>query len=308
MRGDLNHHPPSPIEARLTRSSSSLGPAAYDWFRLIFIREGTAIVFSEFGKKPARPRDVVLVSPNVLCGCEPEGLITTTTVFIDQDFLADQVFWQHCDVLGDKLEVSQLLKGSYFQPAQMLRLAGTDFAEAVPQLDELTRASQVATSSENFLHREVLLLNIWRRMIPHIETTTVRPKAAHRRSTQPSLPRRRTLLPLRPEARKTAEMMRADLARRWTLAELAEVVHLSIPQFHRVFVDAYGKTPKTYLTMLRAVELARLLRETDLPIGVAMRQVGWNSRGEAARFFCQYVGLTPARYRATTRQYSRSRG
>jgi AraC-like DNA-binding protein len=74
-------------------------------------------------------------------------------------------------------------------------------------------------------------------------------------------------------------------------------VHLSPSQLGRVFVDAYGKSPMTYLMTLRAERLARLLRETDLPIEEAMREVGWRSRGHAARLFRQAVGVTPTQYR-----------
>lgn len=58
----------------------------------------------------------------------------------------------------------------------------------------------------------------------------------------------------------------------------------------------------TFLTTLRAEHLARLLRETNLPIEAAMGEVGWHSRGHAARQFRQAVGLTPARYRQRVRQ------
>ena len=72
---------------------------------------------------------------------------------------------------------------------------------------------------------------------------------------------------------------------------------MSVSQLVRVFTDAYGKTPVAFLTMIRAEELARLLRDTDLPIESAMRQVGWHSRGHAAQLFRQYVGITPIEYR-----------
>lgn len=71
-------------------------------------------------------------------------------------------------------------------------------------------------------------------------------------------------------------------------------------QLGRVFVDAI-----THLTVLRAEHLARLLRETDLPIEQAMREVGWYSRGHAARLFRQAVGVTPARYRERRRHNGR---
>lgn len=79
----------------------------------------------------------------------------------------------------------------------------------------------------------------------------------------------------------------------WTLGDFAGAVHVSVSQLGRVFVDAYGKTPMTYLSTLRVERLAWLLHETDLPIEQAMRQVGWHSRGHAARLFRQAVGPTP---------------
>lgn len=80
-------------------------------------------------------------------------------------------------------------------------------------------------------------------------------------------------------------------------------MHLSPSQIGRVFVDAYGKTPMTYLATVRAEHLARLLRDTNLPIEPAMRQVGWHSRGHAARVFRQVVGVTPTRYRQLLRKH-----
>ena len=88
----------------------------------------------------------------------------------------------------------------------------------------------------------------------------------------------------------------------WTLGRLAAAINLSPSQLGRIFVDAYGKTPMTYLTTVRAEHLARPLRETDLPIEAAMREVGWRSRGHAARMFRHAVGVTPTRYRLMIRQ------
>ncbi len=65
-----------------------------------------------------------------------------------------------------------------------------------------------------------------------------------------------------------------------------------------MFVDAYGKTPLAHLTMLRVEDMAQLLRETDLTIDAAARQVGGTNRGHVFRVFRQYVGVTPRRYRA----------
>src|SRR5699024_8617731 len=98
------------------------GHVAYDCVILIVIRAGSAILFSEFGERPIRPGDVVLLGANVLCGSEPEGHVTVTTIYADTDFLLDQLFWQHADVLRDRLDAQGLADAIYTEPAQVLRL------------------------------------------------------------------------------------------------------------------------------------------------------------------------------------------
>nr|WP_243729234.1 AraC family transcriptional regulator [Nesterenkonia sphaerica] len=268
--------------------------------RLVFLRSGTAVVYSEFGERPARPGDVLLLAANVLSGCHPEEPVTTTTVFLDFEYLVDKVFWQQSAVLADRLEACELLDQPYVEPAQLLRLSDEAFGRVLPWLDELTDLSNFENTATVFFEVERALLSVLQVVLPDIEVSSIRRSATQREAAKPTPPRRRAPRPLRPEARRAAEMLRSDLTHRWGLDELAEAAHLSVPQFHRVFIDAYGKTPQTYLTMLRAEELARLLRETDLPIEVAMRKVGWNTRGHAARFFRQHLGATPSRYRELT--------
>jgi AraC-like DNA-binding protein len=65
-----------------------------------------------------------------------------------------------------------------------------------------------------------------------------------------------------------------------------------------VFVDAYGKTPIAYLTMIRVERMAALLRETEHPIRLIARQVGWSDPDYATRQFRRCVGMTPRQYRA----------
>ncbi|EJF43570.1 hypothetical protein HMPREF1318_2523 [Actinomyces massiliensis F0489] len=43
-----------------------MGPVAYDCMKVVVIRSGTAVLFSEFGQKPIRPGDVLLLAPNTL--------------------------------------------------------------------------------------------------------------------------------------------------------------------------------------------------------------------------------------------------
>ena len=289
------------FESVLARTSTihrPVGPVAYDCVKLIIVRDGSAILFSEFGERPVRPGDVVLLGANVLCGSEPEGHVTVTTIYADTDFLLDQLFWQYADVLRDRLDAQGFADTIYTEPAQILRLGEDRSGMLMPWLDELVALSVDGHYRERFHRIQALWHAVIDQIAPFIRISPVRTSPHQRARIRPALPRDRRFTPLRAEARQVRDALRSDIARNWGLPELASMVHLSTKQLSRVFVDAYGKTPLTYLTMLRVEEMARLLRETDLTIEQAGRQVGWRSRNRASAAFRECVGITPSRYRA----------
>lgn len=285
------------ILARTRTVHRAVGPVAYDCVKVIVVRDGSAILFSEFGQKPVTVGDVILLGANTLCGSEPEGHITVTTVYLDTDYVVDQVFWQHAGLLHDRLDAQDFAEARYAEPAQILRLGEDRAGMLMPWLDELVRLSIDGRFAEHFYRMQALWFSIAHVIVPFIKVSPVRISASQRAHIRPTLPRDRRFAPLRAEARQVAELLREAPAEHWTLEGLAAKVHLSPSQLSRVFAEAYGKTPSAFLTMLRAELLARYLRETDLSIEAAMRKVGWRSRGHAARLFRQYVGVTPGRYR-----------
>ena len=46
---------------------------------------------------------------NTLCGAEPEGWVTTTTLYLDRDYVIDQVFWQYAEQFTDRLDAKAFL-------------------------------------------------------------------------------------------------------------------------------------------------------------------------------------------------------
>ena len=291
-----------PILARSRTIHTPTAPVAYDCVRLIFVRNGSAILLSEFGEKPVTVGDVIVLAANTLCGSEPEGSITVTTLYLDRDYIVDQVFWQHAALLADRLDAQDFAEELYSEPAQILQLGEDRAGMLMPWLDELVAHSLDGPSPDRFYRMQALLFAMLDVITPYVKTTPVRRSATQRREAHPSPPRLREFAPLRAEAQEAAELLQGASAERWTLQRLADAVHLSPSQLGRVFTDAYGKTPMTYLVTIRAERLALLLRGTDLPIEDAMRQVGWHSRGHAARMFRQAVGVTPSRYRQLARQ------
>lgn len=287
----------SPILARSGTIHRPIDPVAYDCVKLIFIRHGSAILLSEFGEKPVTVGDVVALGSNTLCGSEPEGSITVTTLYLDRDYVVDQVFWQHAALLADRLDAQDFADELYSEPAQILHLGEGRVGMLMPWLDEMVALSLDGPSPKKFYRLQALLFAVLDVVTPYVRTTEARRTPTQRRATREGPPLCRHFSPLRAEARTSVELLRSAPEQRWTLQQLASAVHLSPSQLGRLFVDAYGKTPMTYLSTLRAERLARLLRETDLPIEEAMRRVGWHSRGHAARMFRQAVGVTPTRYR-----------
>lgn len=299
---DSNQVPFVPIVVRTSTVRQPIAPVAHDCMKLIVVRSGSAILLSELGEKPVGVGDVVVLGTNTLCGSEPEGSITVTTLYVDHDYVIDQLFWQHAALLPDRWHTFDFAKELYSEPAQILHLGEDRVRMLTPWLDELVALSIEGPFAERFFRLQALMFAVFDIVSPFIRATPRRLSSTQRRTTHLGAPRHRHFVPMRAEARAAARLLRKAPARQWSLDELAATVHLSPSQFGRVFVKAYGKAPMTYLAMLRAERLACLLREDDFPIDVAMHQVGWHSRGHAARMFRQAIGVTPTRYRQLSRQ------
>lgn len=286
-----------PVWACTYAGSRPIGPAALDCVRVIVIRSGSALLVGELGQRLVKTGDVVLLAANVLCGSEPECHITLTTIHADTDYVIDQVYWQHAGLVRDRLDAQDFAATIYAEPAQVLSLGERQAEALTTWLDEMVALSAERPVARYFFRMQALWFSIAHVIAPFIKASPVRISAARPSHVRPTLPRERRFAPIREEARRVAELLRTSPERRWTLAALAMEVHLSPAQLGRVFVDAFGKTPLAFLTMVRAERLARYLRETDLTVTEAMWRVGWRSRSHGTELFRQYVGLTPGAYR-----------
>lgn len=263
------------------------------------VREGSAILFGDFGHRYLNFGDVVLISPFTLLGVEPEPSVTLTTLYVDNDYLVDQVFWQYATAFTDRLDTQTFLDSQTTDPARVIGLGETKAGLLTPWLDELTTLSANAPQPDRFYRLQALLFSIFDVVVPTLDATG---KERKRTSVLPRLPRHRTFAPIQCEVRIAAEMLREALAEEWTLDRLAESVHLSRSRLGRLFREAFGKTPIAYLTMLRAERMAELLRTTDAPIATIAMQVGWADPDYAARLFRQSVGHSPRQYRTLSRR------
>jgi AraC-like DNA-binding protein len=93
------------------------------------------------------------------------------------------------------------------------------------------------------------------------------------------------------------EAIHADPARQWTVASLGEVAGLSRSAFSRRFTDLLGQPPLGYLTSWRLTLAARLLADTDAPLAVVARRVGYASEFAFAAAFKRDFGTPPGQFR-----------
>ncbi|HSX90339.1 MAG TPA: AraC family transcriptional regulator [Pseudomonas sp.] len=89
-----------------------------------------------------------------------------------------------------------------------------------------------------------------------------------------------------------------NLARRISVAELAQVACLSPSHFHAQFKDSVGLTPHQYLLKSRLDLAARLLRESGMPLIRIAEECGFSSQSALTNAMRRYLGLTPKRLRS----------
>src|SRR5690625_1959442 len=144
------------LVARTRTIHRPVGPVAYDCVKLIVVRDGSAIPFSEFGAQPAKVGDLILLGANVLCASEREESITVTTIYVDTDYVLDQIFWQHAALLGDRLAAQGFADEMYSEPAQILHLGEHRAGMLMPWLDEMVRISVDGRYEECFNRLQAL--------------------------------------------------------------------------------------------------------------------------------------------------------
>ncbi|MEU1181110.1 helix-turn-helix domain-containing protein [Streptomyces sp. NPDC005820] len=95
--------------------------------------------------------------------------------------------------------------------------------------------------------------------------------------------------------------MRAHLADRIGLDDLARQVALSRFHFLRRFSATTGRTPHQFLTGLRIETARRLLETGDEPVGRIGRSCGFSTASHFTTVFRRQVGHTPTEYRRLRR-------
>ena len=93
--------------------------------------------------------------------------------------------------------------------------------------------------------------------------------------------------------------MHGQLARSWTVAQLARTAALSRSAFFERFSRIVGLAPMEYLLAWRMAVAKDLLRRHDLGIAEVAERVGYGSASTFSTAFSRHVGQPPSRYAAS---------
>ncbi|RWZ46051.1 hypothetical protein ELQ90_16325 [Labedella phragmitis] len=108
---------------------------AHSFARIIIVREGEADWIGEHHSQHVTLGDVLVIGANTRCGATLDYAMTATTMYLNDDFLTDQIFWQFAASFTDRRDVRHNLK-THYEPAQVLRIGVDAVRNLAPLLDE----------------------------------------------------------------------------------------------------------------------------------------------------------------------------
>jgi AraC-like DNA-binding protein len=105
-----------------------------------------------------------------------------------------------------------------------------------------------------------------------------------------------------PHLSKAVKAMHADLARDWTIAELAREAGMSRSAFAALFRATVGDTPLGYLTFWRMFRAKALLRDGRYSLMQIAGRVGYDTDTALNRAFKRTQGVAPGEWRRRERE------
>ncbi len=110
-----------------------------------------------------------------------------------------------------------------------------------------------------------------------------------------------------PQLAQALRQMHGQIARSWTVAQLAKTSALSRSAFFDRFSRTIGLPPMEYLLQWRMAVAKDLLSKRELRLAEVAERVGYGSTSAFSTAFSRYVGQPPSRFARTPRTLDRNR-
>ncbi len=82
-----------------------------------------------------------------------------------------------------------------------------------------------------------------------------------------------------------------------TVSQLTKILGVSQPYLYKIYKEAFGKSPKAFITEYRINQAKRILSETELSIAETARSVGFSDSFAFSKCFSSRQGCSPTEYR-----------
>ena len=253
----------------------------HSFIEMAFTVSGTGTHRCLDGTQEVGAGDVILLRPGVWHGYENCRDLKVYNSCFSIELLRRELSWTREDPLLGYL----LWAGPYSSPARgmlMTTLAPAVFGECLTHLDAL---SALRNQPQEWRRAEI----VGRLSLLFSQIGQVVARAGGLAPGNPGT--------AHPAVGCAIRLMEADLARRWTLTDLAEDLHLTPGHLVRLFKKATGLPPMAYLGQVRAEHAAMLLLGSAEPISEIGRNVGWPDQNHFARRFKAHYGLSATTYR-----------
>ena len=255
----------------------------HSFLEIAVMTGGAGVHRSATGRHRLHVGDVVLLRPGVWHGYEQCHALDLYNCCFSTDLLHRELGWTRDDPLLGYL----LWTGPYAMDRRGMITATLDVAtlhECVRHLDALHRTHAAAAAERHradIIGHLSLFLGCLARAV----------------SIDQAVPPA-DIVPLHPAVSHTMHLLETDLARRWTLQELAATLHLTPSYLVRLFRSSTGLPPIAYLSRHRVEAAATMLLHSDATITQIARSVGWPDPNHFARRFRSHYGLSASEYRA----------
>ncbi len=255
----------------------NLEPHHHQWLEMAIVVHGTALHRTTTGEVACKPGRVFVIPKGIWHAYSQSRDLELYNCQFSPELLDGPLAWVRKDpALGPLVRQDPWKMSSHVLTFQL------DSA-AVPKLRALAAALHRTAKTHGMarpgkLMAELLLL------LDYIAT-----------KSKPAQPQKSP--PVHSAVRRGAEMLQAELAREWTLPELAGQLRINPSYLVRLFRQATGRAPMKFLAEERAHKASQLLMTSEMNISEIGASVGWPEPKVFARCFRQHFGENATAFR-----------
>lgn len=286
LNADCLHSPA--VAANRHVLDGSHEPHRHDFFEIAVIAGGRGRHACQSGERDLRAGDVIVIQLgawHVYLDCHK--LVVYNCLFGPELLDAELLCCKEDARLNRLLGKDALATGT-----TSIHLPQAGLRAGIRHLETLMRLSQANPAA--------LRLEIMANLLLFLSQLARACPASISRPTRPAEPH--------PAILSAIQLLNEDLARDWTLSDLAYALHIDRSYLVRLFRAHTGLPPMAYLHERRLERAAQALLRTPASITAIGQAVGWRDPNVFARRFRARFGISASQYRASARPAARADG